>query len=346
MELTPEERRRIYEEEKARIQAERRARGEARPRSFSAPLNLAIVLAALVLAVVIARLPTYMQGRKPSSSASSHAGSPAAMQETVEQVLPGPWAGQTSINPVDGAKMVAVPAGEFMRGSTDDEIARVVSISPEYTQASWCDSEKPQQSIYLDGYWIYKYEVTVAQYRKFCKATGGAMPDPPSIGWRDDRPVTGVTWQDAADYAKWAGASLPTEAQWEKAARGTDGRIYPWGSSWDASRCANSVKRELDGPSAVGRYPKGVSPYGCYDMAGNAMEWCADWYDEDETYYATAPASNPKGPLEGTSRVLRGGSWDYYSASPLVFRCAARGGADPDKGDLSGSQGFRCAKMP
>jgi len=115
--------------------------------------------------------------------------------------------------------MIYIPAGEFIMGS------------------SKYDRETPQREVYLDGYWIYKYEVRVAQYRKFCQHTGREMPSPPSWRWADDHPMVNVTWDDAAAYTRWAGGRLPTEAQWEKAARGTDGREYPWGDDWDASKC-------------------------------------------------------------------------------------------------------------
>jgi len=222
----------------------------------------------------------------------------------------------------------------------------MLKINPSYVEASWCNSEKPQRNVYVDGFWIYKYEVTVAQFRKFCHATGKTMPTALGGEWKDNHPIESVSWQDAADYSKWAGCALPTEAQWEKAARGTDGRIYPWGNKWDPSKCANSVRRDLDESKPVGAYPTGASPYGAMDMAGNAAEWCSDWYDEDETYYANAAANNPTGPDQGMSRIIRGGSWDYYSAAPITFRCAARGGAKPDKGTLAGSNGFRCVIQP
>jgi len=131
----------------------------------------------------------------------------------------------------------------------------------------------------LDGYWIYKYEVTVAQYRKFCNETGSNMPEAPSWGWQDDHPIVHVSWDNATAYTQWAGVRLPTEAQWEKAARGTDGRAYPWGNEWDATKCANSVGQRLSSTKPIGSYPSDTSPYGALDMAGNVWEWCADWYD-------------------------------------------------------------------
>ena len=193
------------------------------------------------------------------------------------------------------------------------------------------NSETPQHKVYLDDYWIYKTEVTVAQYRKFCQATGRQMPGLPDWS-KDDHPVVNVSWEDAAAYAQWAGAALPTEAQWEKAARGTDARVYPWGNEWDGAKCVNSTQST----KPVGGIPAGASPYGCLDMAGNVWEWCADWYDAG--YYKNAPARNPTGPATSTSRVLRGGSW--LTPVPDVFRAAYRFWLNP--GDRNDYFGFRC----
>jgi formylglycine-generating enzyme required for sulfatase activity len=231
-----------------------------------------------------------------------------------------PAPGAAKVNPIDGAEMVYVAAGDFTMGSDD------------------YDSEKPPHKVYLDGYWIYKNPVTVAQYRAFCNTTGHAMPFRPDWGWRDDHPVVCVTWDDATAYAKWSHASLPTEAQWEKAARGTDGRAYPWGNKWDPSRCAHSESKlgDLGSTKPVGSYPTGASPYGALDMAGNVWEWCADWYDV--SYYKSSPASNPAGPTSGGYRVVRGGSWDVVNTA--IFRAAGRRGINPA---LSYDYyGFRC----
>ena len=228
------------------------------------------------------------------------------------------------INPKDDAEMVLIPAGEFLMGSTDaDKLAN--------------DAEKPQRKVYLDAYYMYKTEVTVAQYRKFCTATVRKMPDAPDWGWQDTHPIVKVTWNDAKAYADWAGAILPTEAQWEKAARGGDGRIYPWGSTWDAAKCAN-WNNSKNGTKPVGSFPTGASPYGVMDMAGNAYEWCADWYGDD--YYKNAPTNNPTGPATGDSRVIRGGSWfnNYYGG---FYRGAYRHDYNPsNNNDIVG---FRCA---
>lgn len=136
------------------------------------------------------------------------------------------------------------------------------------------------------------------------------MPPAPKWGWQDDYPMVNLSWYDAKRYAQWAGAALPTEAQWEKAARGTDGRIFPWGNDWDASKSSSSLWTDHPGkPSLVGSFPTGASPYGCLDMAGNVYQWCADYYDP--YYYHKSPKSNPTGPETGNTRVVRCGIWNH-----------------------------------
>jgi formylglycine-generating enzyme required for sulfatase activity/uncharacterized caspase-like protein len=219
----------------------------------------------------------------------------------------------------DGAEMVLVPAGEFTMGSNDR------------------DDEKPPHRVHLDAYWIDKYETTNALYRRFVDATTRSAPSYwTDAGWNGtSQPVAGVSWVDADAYCKWAGKRLPTEVEWEKAARGTDGRKYPWGEQWDSSK-ANAENR-LGKTAPVGSYPSGVSPYGVHDMAGNAWEWVADWYDGN--YYKQSPERNPQGPSSGASRVLRGGSW---SSLPYYARTAFRGYDTP--GNRGNGVGFRCAR--
>ena len=223
----------------------------------------------------------------------------------------------------DGAEMVLVPAGEFWMGSEDGGA-----------------DEKPRHRVTLDAFYIDKHEVTNARYGRFMGATGRSVP----TYWNDStwnspqQPVVGVSWDDADAYCKWAGKRLPTEAEWEKAARGTDGRKYPWGEQWDASR-ANSVESKLGKTVPVGAYPAGASPYGALDMAGNAWEWVADWYDRD--YYRRSPEQNPRGPETGSGRVLRGGSW---LSLPILLRAANRYDFTP--GSRSDLIGFRCARGP
>ena len=252
----------------------------------------------------------------------------------------------TRINLIDGAVMVYVPAGKFRMGKSNGPEAR-----EEWRKKEWgalgqtllrtlrgeaVGDAQPVHTVYLDAYWIYKNDVTVAQYRHYCTAMGLRMPLTPRWGWKDDHPMIFVTWQESHDYAKWAGAALPTEAQWEKAARGTDGRIYPWGNDWDAAECSNSVGSNAGQISPVGSYPAGTSPYGCLDMAGNVWQWCADWYAMD--YYQQSPARNPLGPVKGAARVLRGGSWGL--TYPTRFSVSFRNSVTP--WFQHGEVGFRC----
>ena len=180
--------------------------------------------------------------------------------------------------------------------------------------------------------------MTNAQYA-LCVSAGGCTA-PNDSRWQDsdyrDHPVTHVDWNQARAYCAWAGVRLPTEAEWEKAARGTDGRIYPWGNSAPDDRFAN-YGNIIDGTTPVGNYPEGASPYGALDMAGNVWEWVNDWYDSD--YYSQSPSENPQGPATGESRVLRGGAWVYDDDS---VRSAYRYNYNPDSWyfDL----GFRCVR--
>jgi len=224
------------------------------------------------------------------------------------------------LNPKDGAILIHIPSGEFAMGEEGQ-------------------SNNPRRSIFLDEYWIYKSPVTVAQYCQFCSETNRKVPNAPVWGWKDDHPIVNVSWNAAIAYCEWAGVQLPTEAQWEKAARGSDGLRYPWGNDWDSSKCQCSKKEygDSESTSPVGSYPQGESPYGVSDMAGNVREWCADWFEAD--YYTVSSAENPIGPASGDVRVLRGGSW--YDFDPDVFRCAYRRGGIPFEDIV---RGFRCCK--
>ncbi len=228
----------------------------------------------------------------------------------------------TKINPIDGAEMIWVPPGPFLMGDDDQD-------------------DNPRREVILSGYWMYKNVVTVEQYKTFCTATKIAMPPPPKFNkdWANgDHPIVNVNWNDANAYCKWAGVSLPTEAQWEKATRGTDGRKYPWGDDWDATKLWCSKGKKRTGTTSVGAF--GISPYGCTDMAGNVWQWCSDRYDKD--YMKSAPGNDPVGPNSGTSRVMRGGSW--YDNDTDFFRASDR------RNGIAGRRryliGFRCAAGP
>jgi formylglycine-generating enzyme required for sulfatase activity len=228
--------------------------------------------------------------------------------------------GDTWTRPTDGAVMVYVPAGEFLMGSTDEEIDAILEDCSD-CERSLFSSEQPQHTVYLDAFWIDRTEVTNAQYLKCVEA--GACEQSATIPEqrRDapDLPVVWVNWYGAEDYAAWAGGRLPTEAEWEKAARGTDGRIHPWGNS--PPDCHKATYKGCARKSLpVGSLPDGASPYGALDMAGNVEEWVADWWDTE--YYAQSPLRNPQGPESGDLRVVRGGA--FVDDQWWFFRCAVR----------------------
>jgi formylglycine-generating enzyme required for sulfatase activity len=237
----------------------------------------------------------------------------------------------TQTSGVDGMIMVSVPAGVFAMGSSDSD-----------PQAA--DDEKPQHTVYLEAYWMDQTEVTNRMYAVCVQAGMCRSPGQSSSKTRlfyygesryDDYPVLYVSWEDAKAYCQWAGRRLPTEAEWEKAARGDGGRLFPWGDTPPTPGLLN-YDNQVGDTTQAGSYPLGASPYGALDMAGNVSEWTADWYDE--RYYAVSPALNPIGPLSGTYRVLRGGSW--FSSGRAV-RAAFRLWNLPDL--RSDGIGFRCA---
>jgi formylglycine-generating enzyme required for sulfatase activity len=292
----------------------------------------------------------------PSPSPSTSGGT----QVAVGVYPPQPQAPLATIVGNDGAEMVLVPAGEFIMGSGGRK--------PE---------EAPQHRVYLDAFYIDKYEVTNARFQQFVQATGhrtqaeregsGAVYTGQQwelvngANWRAPRgpgsstasleqhPVVLVSQGDAKAYCAWAGKRLPTEAEWEKAARGTDGRSYPWGNQFNGQQanfcdtnCEDPLRDRVDNDgyrytAPVGSYESGKSPYGAYDMAGNVWEWVADWFDEN--YYQESPARNPQGPASGDKVVVRGGGWDalaLYVRATYRFRFAPTSGFD--------TLGIRCAK--
>ena len=242
--------------------------------------------------------------------------------------------GSTWVRPADGMVMVYVPEGEFTMGSNDGS-----------------SDEQPVHKVYLDEFWIDQTEVTNAMYA-LCVRAGACLPPHNNSSYTHssyygnsqyaDYPVIYISWNRANDYCHWAGVRLPTEAEWEKAARGTDARTYPWGNSTPNCSLANYYSNGgkcVGDTRAVGSYPEGASPYGTLDMAGNVWEWVNDWYYF--LYYSQSPESNPAGPASGTYRVLRGGAWINYEND---LRTSSRYGNYPSYSySFSRPFGFRCA---
>jgi formylglycine-generating enzyme required for sulfatase activity len=232
----------------------------------------------------------------------------------------------------DGAPMVLVPAGEFLMGNE-------------------AEGDAPPHRVYLDAFYIDRHEVTNARYLKFVEATRHRAPqhvvDPQYDLWVGaalspgvaDLPVVNVDWSDADAYCRWAGRRLPTEAEWEKAARGADGRQYPWGNEAPSFARLNFSRRWQGAHTLqpVGSYESGNSPYGAQDMAGNVWEWVGDWYDAGS--YSAGPARNPQGPSSGSSKILRGGSW---TNSADTVGTTHRREEDPEM--RNSDSGFRCAR--
>jgi formylglycine-generating enzyme required for sulfatase activity len=252
-----------------------------------------------------------------------------------------PFNGDKVITGKDGSEMVLIPAGEFMMGSNDGK-----------------SDQKPIHAVYLDAYYIDIYEVTNAMYKQFMDATKRRTPD----SWNDKnfndpyQPVADVSWDDASAYAKWAGKRLPTEAEWEKAARGgLSGKKFVWGDEWPPTYGAGNfaddtfglifpndpfIKGYNDGYTYPTTFEPSSSPngYELHNMVGNVKEWCSDWWDGN--YYANSPKQNPKGPVSGSYRVLRGGSWKDSDVEFL--RVSYR--SQLDQPLAINTIGFRCVK--
>jgi formylglycine-generating enzyme required for sulfatase activity len=248
-----------------------------------------------------------------------------------QAVQPAPkrdFSAYKTIRGADGREMVLIPAGPFIMGGGD---------GAEF-------DEMPQHNVYVSAFYMDKYEVTNEDYQRFIR---GTQYHPQTIPFFQDdvtllfgpkQPAVGVSWDDAATYCKWVEKRLPTEAEWEKAARGEDGRTWPWGNSFGSGNA--NILGDEDGykyTSPVGSFESGRSPYGLYDMAGNAAEWVADWYHQ--TSYKSSAFKNPKGPETGRVRVYRGGSWNDAATG---VRAAKRYTAAEHRTDAI--LGFRCAK--
>lgn len=244
-------------------------------------------------------------------------------------------------------EMIPIPAGYFLMGSSEEEIEILVN-DYKLGDREFFEDETPQRRVYLDSFYISKYEIKNEQYEKFLKDN----PDyeiPPY--WNKEnynhknQPVVGISWYDALAYCNWLSEKtqkkyrLPTEAEWERSARGTDGQIFPWGNSLPDIQKANFMNQHNQ-PLSVKEKPGGISSTGTMNMAGNVWEWCYDWYDEN-CYKSSLQAKNPINTSEGNEKVVRGGSWNYNA---FYLRCAARFKFPPDvkRRDL----GFRIVRLP
>jgi serine/threonine-protein kinase len=290
----------------------------------------------------------------------------AATATATATPTPIPTATATATAAATPANLVYVPAGEFWMGSDDDDVDRALQLCETYygdCQRQWSENEHPAHTVRLDSFWMDRTEVTNAQYRR-CVQAGVCTPPAESRSYTretyyedngyDDHPVVHVTWEQADAYCRWSGGQLPTEAQWEYAARGPQGWTFPWGDEFDGARLnycdANcefswegrswTDQREDDGygdTAPAGSYPLGASWCGALDMAGNVWEWVSDWYNAG--YYARSPSQNPLGPDSGAVHVLRGGSWNSVPGSGRgATRERSRSGITAD------SIGFRCVR--
>ncbi len=296
-------------------------------------LSQASVIPSAALALVPSPTPT-MVIPKLAPIQPARVASPTPAASATPAATPTPGIGSTEVSAMDGMVLHYVPAGEFLRGSLD-------------TDQKALAYEMPQRSITLDAFWIDETEVTNAMYARcaqagICRALVSAQSATHFNYYGDaqfqDHPVVYVNWEDARTYCAWAGRRLPTEAEWEKAARGVDGQLYPWGDTDPGPTRTNF--RSLKGDTTqVGAYPENASPYGAVDMAGNVWEWVGDWYKGSYYRDADSPLINPQGPSATKTRGLRGGAWNSDLAA---IRTAYRFQYGPTS--RSDSIGFRCAR--
>jgi formylglycine-generating enzyme required for sulfatase activity len=222
----------------------------------------------------------------------------------------------------DGAIMIEIPEGEFLMGNLQTEGAPL------------------PHTVHLSSYLMDKLPLTVGRFKLFAMATGRPLPPDPYWGVHEDSPIAFVRWDEAKAYCEWAGGRLPTEAEREKATRGTDGRMWPWGSEPPAPE-RGVFRRNWgeEGNDTSGTRPSGASPYGLLDTGGNMWEFCDDWFDAN--YFKLSPKADPAGPKSGRARVVKGGSWD---SRPTVLSASSRNFAYV--GYREGDFGFRCAADP
>ncbi|MEW5806389.1 MAG: formylglycine-generating enzyme family protein [Acidobacteriota bacterium] len=266
------------------------------------------------------------------------------LAKTVEQ--PGQSSGQQKGEKVTG-EMVLLSGGEFWMGLHKEQLNKVCELESGEKIGNFMEdvvnSEMPRHRVYVDPLYIDKYEVTNEQFARFVKESGykpeGSWARYFRVGM-EKHPAVGVTWKDADTYAKWAGKRLPTEAEWEFAARGgMDDRLFPWGDEISSDKAIYEVKRNRS-YAKIGTAEAGSTPpnsFGIYDIIGNAAEWCSDWFEKD--YYSRGPEKNPTGPEGAEKKVVRGGGW---MTLPFFCRVSCRGSMKP--GLTNQQMGFRCAR--
>jgi formylglycine-generating enzyme required for sulfatase activity len=294
---------------------------------FGLPWNQWLVAAPDVVTITQTNTATFTALPQTLAFTKIPANKAPAITPTIPISTPALGIGSTLVSDKDKMTLMYVPEGEFTMGSDSSS------------------DEQPIHKVTLDAFWIDQTEVTNKQYAQclddgVCQHSGSISSNKTPNYYENlefaNYPIIYVTWIESATYCKWANRRLPSEAEWEKAARGTDGRTYPWGNGAPNDTLLN-YNQIIGDTTEVGKYPNGKSIYGAYDMAGNVWEWVNDWYSN--TYYKSSPSSNPLGPDSGQYRVLRGGAWSSYDS---VVRSAVRLENYPTR--WNGSYGFRCAR--
>jgi eukaryotic-like serine/threonine-protein kinase len=346
--LTRDRKRRYQTMREVAVDLERARPSNTSPVMPSQPSRLitGVFLIAIILFGAWLGLSNLRSGDNTPTSTQTELFDPTQTESVPSSVAPAATLGIGSTKTSDRDDMILayVPSGNFEMGSSPDMQANMLALCENCDPGSITD-QSPQRSISLDAFWIYGTEVTIAQFQKFVESENygtsaekkgssivrdrgtNKYVNKPGVNWLKpdgnpidvnqyaDYPVTQVSWEDARAYCSWAGGRLPTEAEWEKAARSEDGRFFPWGNDRPNDQSLN-FDLVNDGPVAVMSYPDGVSPFGAFDMAGNVWEWVNDWYADG---YDAGETRNPMGPLSGEGRVLRGGSWATEQGKELVY---------------------------
>jgi eukaryotic-like serine/threonine-protein kinase len=330
-----------------------------KPRLFalaSLVMTIALILTACAPTASTPRLPATAAPATAAPAAATLAPTemPTSTSTSVPTPAPSPTpaptlpGGSVSTRSVDGMIMLYVPEGEFTMGMSAGQALGICQTLYDNCIGSWFTDEGPVHTVSLAAYWIDRTEVTNAMYSE-CEKQGKCTPphsttsptheDYYTNSFYGNYPVIFVDWNQANAYCKYAGARLLTEAEWEKAARGTNASVYPWGNFAPALNLANFRLRGSNNTDAVpvGGYSAGKSTYGAFDLIGNVAEWVADWYAAD--YYASSPTTDPQGPASGDARVIRGGGW---ATTPAFLTAVFRDKLAPYQ--INDYVGFRCGR--